>query len=356
METFYVTKSNLLKACLFLVCAALIGFVSGNSNEKKTFSAKFPDKLNQRVVLSVTNSLEREHVVLYANDGLSKVSERIEYVDGTTTLIQYDGSQFARKLTEFYPDSNQSGKRRVKSEIVFMTGSSDFQSHKAYRPDGTTIKIGERQKDGTYETFTLYEDGKTVEKNQISTPDQFVQTQKVWRKDGSTEKIITTDKNRYVFVWNYRPNNTLWMMYIFSTKGWSMPSGKFYDLDGKSVQMEFKLYSDQTVFVYPNSAGQAEYQVSYRPEAGEKSILALNPATQKPLFEQRWKHVSGNFDCTGTFSFIQTELFKPESDYASHKVERRILASELGDNSQVELRLVQQPALVCLTLPEIKTR
>lgn len=351
-----MTKSTFFKACMFLGFASLIGLVSASSHEKKTFLSKFPDKLSTRAVLSVTNALEREHVVLYANDGLSKVSERIEYVDGTTTLIQYDGSRFARKLTEYYPDSNQSGKRRVKSEIVFMTDSSDFQSHKAYRPDGTTIKTGERRKDGTYETFTLYEDGKTVEKNQISAPDQFVQTQKVWRKDGSTEKIITTDKNRYVFVWNFRPNNTLWMMYIFSTKGWSMPSGKFYDPDGKSVQMEFKLLSDQTVFIYPNSAGQAEYQVSYKPEAGEKSILALDPATQKPLFEQRWKHVSGNFDCSGTFSFIQTELFKPESEYESRKVERRILASELGNNTQIDLRLVQQPALVCLTLPEINTR
>ncbi len=351
-----MTKSTLFKTCLFFALVSLIGLVSGSSHDKRTFSSKFPDKLSKRVVLSVTNALEREHIVEYAIDGLSKMSERIEYVDGTTTLVQYDGSQFARKLTEFYPDLNQSGNRRVKSEIFFVTGSSNFQSHKAYRPDGTTIKIGERLKDGTYETFTMYEDGKTVEKNQISTTDHFVQTEKVWRKDGSTEKIITTDSNRYVFVWNFRPNNTLWMMYMFSAKGWSMPSGKFFDLDGKRVQMEFKLYSDQTVFIYLNSAEQAEYQVSYRPEAGEKSILALDPATQKPLFEQRWKHVSGNFDCTGTFSCIQTEQFKPESDYASHKVERRILASELGDNSQVELRLVQQPALVCLTLPEIKTR
>lgn len=355
MEKFGVTMSTLVKACIFCVLALFITFASGSSHKKKPFLEKFPDKLSQRLVLSVTNAHEREHVVEYTSDGSGKLSERIEYADGTTTIIKYHGSQFAQKLTEFYPTSANSSNRQVKSEIIFKSGSSGFQSHTAFRPDGTKIKMGSRQDDGTYKTFTLFSDGKTVEKTQISTSDQFVLNETVWRTDGSTAKIVTTDKDRNVFVWNYRPDNTLWMMYQFSTKAWYMPIGKFYDLDGKRVKLEFRLFSDRTVFTYLNSAQQAEYQVIYKKDDGEKIILVLNPSDQKPLFEQRWKHISGNFDCTGKFSFIQSEQFKPESDLSSRQVERRIIASELGDKSQVDQRLVQEPILECLILPEIKT-
>lgn len=375
METS--SRSTLSTACFFLVLALSLAFVSGSSKEQKQPISKFPDKLNQRVVLSVTNSLEREHVVEYAKDGVSKISERIEYADGMTTLIQYQGKQFAQKLLEFYPSTSQSSERRVKSEIVFMPGSSDFHSHRAFRPDGTTIKTGQRRKDGTYETFTFYEDGKTVEKNQISSPDQFIVTERNWRKDGSTERIVTTDQVRNVFVWHYRPDNTLRMMYQYSTKGWHMPGGKFYRPDGESIKAEFKLFSDRTIVSYFDVAKREQLQIVYRKEEGDKLVLVFNPANHKPLFEQRWKHISGSFDCTGVYRLIQTEVAQAGSEPSSRKVWRRITMSEQGDlavrleelkipgdessaivwqgsNVKVDSVLISHPDYECLALPEIK--
>lgn len=375
METS--TKSALLTACIVLVLALSLILMSGSGNERKQIMTKFPDKLNQRVVLSVTRPLEREHVVEYAKDGVSKISERIEYINGMTTLIQYQGTQFAQKLIEFYPASSKSSGRQIKSEIVFMPGSSDFQSHRAFRTDGTTLKTGQRRKDGTYETFTLYEDGKTVQKNQISSSDQFVVTERNWRKDGSTERIVTTDQARNVFVWHYRPDNTLWMMYEYSTKGWHMPSGKFYRPDGDSVKAEFKLFSDRNIVSYFDDAKRELFQIIYRKEESDKLVLVFNPADHKPLFEQRWKHISGNFDCTGIYRLIQTEVAQAGNDLSDRKVWRRITMSEQGDlavrleefkvpgdessaivwqgtNVKVDSVLVRHPDYECLALPEIK--
>lgn len=312
---------------LVLLFAAVL---CGCSNPAPTKRPDLPTKLSHRTILSTNNPNELEHWVIYKQDKVTKALEQIEYSNGTSTYIYFGAGEFADKMVEYYPAKSLGAKRQMKSEVLYMPGSSDFQSHRAFFPDGTMEKVGKRLYDGTYKTITYFDDGLKMQMQQVFAADKFKLSETVYRKDGSKSQVTTSDPNRNVFVWNYAANGKLWMMYELPRWTWLAPGGKFYHSDGRTAKAEFKLYQDETVITYLDHKEREETQVSFRKQEQEMVILALNPGNGKPLWEQRWKHVSGKFDCTGQSTLVLTNDYKATSETYSRKIDREITMTAEG--------------------------
>lgn len=313
-----------------VVLAALLLSSCGEEPEKTI--ENFPVRLSHRLQLSTKNPHEVEHWVYVKEDGVTKVVEQIEYDTGVTSYIFYRPDQFADKLIEYYPGKTPDVKnRQVKSEIVFEPESSDFQYHKGYLPDGTLVKTGRRLYDGSYKTITYFEDGKTLNKEQLFARDKFMISESEYRKDGSKSQVTTSDKYKNRFIWKYREDNTLWLMYEIPSWPWSTPGGKYYREDGRSILAEFKTYYKEKIIVYVDEHDKNRFRVQYDedPQKG-MTILAFDTKSGEVLFQQRWKHLSGSFNCDGKYLLEKTVQYKSGSTLYYRLVERQIIMTADG--------------------------
>ncbi len=310
-------------------------------------TSSLPPKLSHRIRLSVTNANELEHWVIYKSDNVSKTLEQIEYQDGVTTLFYFGSDNFATRMVEYYPAASPDGKRQMKSEVYYKPRSSDFSAHQAYLKDGTLVKVGKRLFDGNYRTLTYFDDGVKLQKVQFFSFDKFMLSQTVYRKNGAKSQVTTTNPSRDTFVWNYDEKGKLWMMYELPSLTWMAPGGKFYRLDGRAVKAEFKMYELETNITYFDERERETFEISFKKEEKEMLVLAIHARSGNPLYEQRWRHVSGKFDCTGKFELLQTSEYAHGSVIFSRQAKREIIMSPDG-------RYVRQIRI--LTNPEVETQ
>lgn len=292
--------------------------------------------------LSVTNANELEHWVVYKSDNFTKMLEQIEYQDGVTTLLYFGPDNFATRMVEYYPASSPDGKRQIKSEVYFKPRSSDFSSHQAFLKDGTLVKVGKRLYDNNYRTLTYFDDGVKLQKVQVFAFDKFMLSQSVYRKNGSKSQVTTTSPSRDTFVWNYDERGKLWMMYELPGATWMAPGGKFYRLDGRSVKAEFKMYELETNITYFDEREREIFEVSFKKEEKEMVVLALHAKSGNPLYEQRWRHVNGKFDCTGKFALVQTSDYASGSVIYSRQSRREIIMSANSEYVR-QIRVLTNP-------------
>lgn len=322
-------KEMKMRKFIFLLSALL---VAGCSEEPAKISEDFPFKLSHRFQVSTENPHEVEHWVYVKEDGTTKVVEQIEYDTGVTTYIFYRPDQFAEKIIEYYPGKTPDLKeRQIKSEVYFESESSDFKYHKGYLEDGTLVKTGRRFYDGSYKTITYFEDGKTLHKEQLFARDKFMISESEFRKNGNKSQLTTTDKYRNVFIWKYRDDNTLWLMYEVPSWPWSTPGGKYYREDGRSLFAEFKTYFREKIIVYVDESEKNRFRVQYD-EVPEKSmtILVFDTKSGEVLYQQRWKLISGALDCSGSYTLEKTIVYKPGSTLYYRLVDRQVIMSADG--------------------------
>jgi len=312
-----------------LLSAALLSSCSENEPAGKIFD--LPSKSSNRVVIDSNDVNVDEHWIVYSDDGASKQLERIEYLDGTSTFIYFGVNDFAEKLVEFYPAKSKDTKRQMKTEVFFMPQSASFKSHRSFLENGTQIKAGERLPDFTYKTLTFFDDGQMVKSEQIFAWDQFKISERVYRQNGSLSQSTMSTLERDVFVDSYDQSGKLWMSYKIPSQKWFAPTGEIFRSDGKTVKINFGLYQEETVLDYFDSSERQTFEVRFRKSEKEMQILAFNPATSNPVWEQSWRHISGSFDCSGEFVLSRVDLFARQSANGDSIRERRFVMTPEGD-------------------------
>lgn len=324
MKRFFISASRVV----LLLSAALLSSCSESEPAGKTFD--LPSKSSNRVVIDSNDANVDEHWIVYSDAGASKQLERIEYRDGTSTFIYFGLNDFAEKLVEFYPAKSKDAKRQLKTEIFYIPQSANFKSHRAFLENGTLVKTGERLPDFTYKTLTFFDDGRTVKSEQIFAWDKFKISERIYRSNGSLSQSTKTTLDRDVFVDSYDQSGNLWMSYKIPGQKWFAPTGEIFRSDGKSVKINFGLYQEETVLDYLDSTERQTFEVRFRKSEKEMQILAFNPATSNPVWEQSWKHTKGAFDCTGEFTLRRVDLFAKESPSGDSIRERRFTMTPEG--------------------------
>ncbi len=321
--------ANFQSWAALLALAACLSSCSENEPAGKIFD--LPSKSSNRVVIDSNDANVDEHWIVYSDGGASKQLERIEYRDGTSTFIYFGLNDFAEKLVEFYPVKSKDSKRQMKTEVFYMPQSANFKSHRAFLENGTLVKMGERLPDFTYKTLTFFDDGRTVKSEQIFAWDQFKISERIYRHNGSLSQATRTNLDRDIFVDSYDQSGKLWMSYKIPTQKWFAPTGEIFGADGKTVKINFGLYQEETVLDYLDANERQLFEVRFRKSEKEMQILAFNPATSSPIWEQTWKHSKGTFDCTGEFTLSRVDLFAKQSADGDFVRERRFTMALEGD-------------------------
>ncbi len=312
-----------------LLSAALLSSCSESEPAGKIFD--LPSKASNRVVIDSNDANVDEHWIVYSDDGASKQLERIEYRDGTSTFIYFGVNDFAEKLVEFYPTKSRGAERQMKTEVFYMPQSANFKSHRAFLENGTLIKTGERLPDFTYKTLTFFDDGQTVKSEQIFALDQFKISERVYRQNGSLSQSTRSTLEREVFVDSYDQSGKLLMSYKIPSQKWFAPTGEIFRSDGKTVKVNFGLYQEETVLDYFDSSKRQTFEVRFRKSEKEMQILAFNPGTANPVWEQSWRHVNGFFDCSGEYVLSRVDLFAKQSANGDIIREKRFVMTPEGD-------------------------
>lgn len=196
-------------AVLAIICGALAAFaalsfftlsLSGRSNPLQVF----PQRSMSTLRLPDASQGIHSRVEKRSADGkrvLEAVSElKVDGIDGITKFEYFrdtDGSK--RREEQFYPVKG-TAPRQLKSHFNVAEDGSTVNADASFRQDGTLVRQGERQPDGSYVIVWYHADGKSVARRQMIDAKNKALGEVAFRADGSKEleSVLVTEGSTQV--------------------------------------------------------------------------------------------------------------------------------------------------------------
>lgn len=312
--TFVSRLNTALLAVLALLVLSLAG--CGESDKDNLVKVDFPEKLNHRVELRPSDSNESFRFAYVTDEGI-KVVEEVEYTNGVTTYLFYRPDQTASKILEFYPPEKEGQmERRLKSEVYLAADGKSFSRHAAYALDGSLIRRGLRNPDGSYLTHYLRAGTDSVEVEVVYDKDLELKYEIAYHEDGSV-KTRKERRSAYEMVTiSYRADGSK-LVEVTTTS--SSHKGTFFAEDGVTIKAKFDETSYGTLDIeYFDKEGKLAYEVDYGRE-GKRTYTVFSGNDQAD-YRQQWKLVSGQFRCDakGTYVLVEVEDFHKPGQYGRY--------------------------------------
>jgi hypothetical protein len=285
-----------------------------------------PKKIMTTVVLRPHNAGEDIRYVYLAEDGKTKSLTLIEYRSGVTSYTFHRADGTAEKTKEFYPPEKGETQRQLKSQVDFDTDGKSFLSQKTFRLDGSVEGVGERTAEGQYQTQWFFEDGTTLNKNELYDAERRLLSKDEYRKDGSVaSQSRRASLNELVSkYYSQKGNNT----HEFTVSRWNVLSGAFYNDDG-TLRVRFMDAYGKLNSQYFDK-GTLTLEVEYFRDFMEVTSYAEG----KQLRKQIWTRIgSRGEECTAAYKLFKVEGAWQKSSDKSKYTKQNIEMNEEGTHA-----------------------
>lgn len=277
---------------------------------------EFPYKISNRISVPTQGKDEERRIEHYDTDNVTLMLREIWYKNGITTYIHFRANKTASRMVEYYPAPKDAPDRALKTEVHYEDDGSLFRNHRSLRQDGTLIKKGERQENGTYRTLTYFDDGLKIERVQNFARNKSLIDETIFRQDGSKSRLTLVNKYYEREVTLFRPDQTVWMTVTMQQYFYGGSEGKVWSDDGKKVLYTFSINSYMTRMFIPNPDDTPNLSISFeRTQTGHLTINKLT-ADRQTKYSQVYHRKSGSeHGCGGTY------VLKHVDDYAADNTE-----------------------------------
>lgn len=176
----------------------VVGGVSFLGHYSNSGSPQFPSRADSStVVLKAPNSQENLRLVTYADDKTTRTGMRIEYADGRTGIVEFDGNGKASRLTEYFPlpenmpwdtDLKQ---RKVLRVTDFLPDGKTVKNQSTLRANGNMQEYAVRNSDGNL-IVTVYDlDVRSVLSIQTYSDKGSLMSERAFYQDGTLKSVFT---------------------------------------------------------------------------------------------------------------------------------------------------------------------
>ncbi len=294
--------------------------------------AQFPDKIANRISVPPQGSTEDRRTEFYDSDNVTLRLREIVYKNGVTSYFYFRKDKRAERMEEFYPAENGSATRVLKTKVVYEDDGALFASHQSWRPDGTLVKDGSRQSDGTYRTITYFADGVTTERVQNFTRKRVMTDETVYRKDGVKARVILVTQNGEHEVTLFRPDaasEIRFMTMTVSRSQYSGVKGNLFSQDGTKVIARFENGSFKTEFTYLDAAEKPHLLVRYeRTVAGHLTVETIVQDAQIKLSQVYLRRDTSAHGCGGSYALNYVDQYAADNSAMGKRPYRRIYLAE----------------------------
>lgn len=320
----FVSKTAI--ALLAIAAALLVLPLSGcgDRDADNLVRVDFPEKLNHRVSLRPSDSNESFRFA-YVTDDDKKVVEEVEYKNGVTTYVFYRTDQTAEKILEFYPPDDPDPdhpsvqtqvERRMKSEVFLAADGKSYLRHTAFTLDGSVVRRGLRNPDGSYITHYLRAGTGSVEVEVLYDKDQNLQYETAYHENGVIKSRKERRSSYEIVTITYRDDGS---KLLELTDSYYSRSGTFFKEDGVTPAVKFNETSYGSVtFEYLDAEGKLAHSVEYESD-GDRTYTVFTGG-DKASYRQRWKYVSGDKRCdaNSTYRLLEVEEFHKVPQYGRY--------------------------------------
>lgn len=324
----------LVSGLTFLVCGAIaLYFSSGkkvlvNELTIQSHKAQFPEKFPNRISVPAQSSDEERRTEHYDSDKTTLRLREILYKNGVTSLIYYRPNKKAERMEEFHPFQENSSTRVLKTKVVYEDDGILFASHQSWRPDGTLIKDGFRQEDGTYRTKTYFADGVTVERVQNFTRKRDLTDETVFRADGVKARVTTVTPGGERHVTVYRSDKTTEVTFIrmvISRTGYLGAKGKIFSEDGSGLAANFEIDIVKTEVNFLDANEKVHLSVRFeRTVTGHLTVDTYVQNAQVKLSQVYLKRADSPHGCKGSYVLSHVDEFAADNTNSGRRPFRRI--------------------------------
>lgn len=256
----------------------------------------FPELAHERIrtALQPESSDEYMRTYRYAADGVTKENALVDFRDGSTGYINYRPDGSVSTFGSYYPAAD-SAVATPKLQAEYDTDGRSFLFERRYREDGSIIREGRRQADGSYLIRDYFEGGNRLAGEEVYARDAKLIRLTHWFDDGTVKKSVSADKSGAVTTEEFYPGGA--RQYYHRVRNDSDEVWEYYREDGKTLVQRFKMvevsamrsvsYHVLAQYFKPDGS------ISQEREFHRSSMLVrFFDEDGKLAWVQRWKHIN----------------------------------------------------------------
>lgn len=256
----------------------------------------FPELAHERIrtALQPESSDEYMRTYRYAADGMTKENALVDFRDGSTGYINYRPDGTVSTFGSYYPAAD-SAVATPRLQAEYDTDGRSFLFERRYREDGSIIREGRRQADGSYLIRDYFEGGSRLSGEEVYARDAKLIRLTHWFDDGTVKKSVSADKSGAVTTEEFYPGGS--RQYYHRVRNDSDEVWEYYREDGKTLVQRFKM-------VEVSAMRSVSYHVLaqyFKPDGSisqerefhrSSMIVRFFDEDGKLAWVQRWKHIN----------------------------------------------------------------